>query len=181
MHTQKSIRSQEARNQAYQQSIEDPARFWGDIAEDFQWQRKWDQVLDWNFEEPRVKWFEGAQLNITENCLDRHLISSADAPALVWESNDPSEPSKSYTYKELHEAVCVFAQAMRNEGITKGDRVCIYMGMVPELAIAVLACARIGAIHSVIFGGFSARCRCRHHHLRRSIPGQQRHRPEIGD
>lgn len=156
MHTQKSIRSQEARNQAYQQSIEDPARFWGDIAEDFQWQRKWDRVLDWNFEEPRVKWFEGAQLNITENCLDRHLISSADAPALVWESNDPSEPSKSYTYKELHEAVCVFTQALRNEGITKGDRVCIYMGMVPELAIAVLACARIGAIHSVIFGGFSA-------------------------
>jgi acetyl-CoA synthetase len=150
------LTTHEARNAAYQQSLEQPEEFWGNIAQKFTWKRKWDRVLDWNFEEPSVKWFEGAQLNITENCLDRHLESSSDKPALIWESNDPNEPSKTYTYKALHEAVCVYAQALRNEGITKGDRICIYMGMVPELAIAVLACARIGAIHSVIFGGFSA-------------------------
>ena len=156
MRKPQSIQSLEARNLAYQQSIENPEAFWGDIAEQFTWQRKWDRVLDWNFEEPRVRWFDGAQLNITENCLDRHLVDKAEDLALIWESNDPTEPSKSYSYRELHEAVCIFAQALRNEGIAKGDRVCLYMGMVPELAIAVLACARIGAIHSVIFGGFSA-------------------------
>lgn len=156
MRKPQSIQSLEARNLAYQQSIENPEAFWGDIAEQFTWQHKWDRVLDWNFEEPRVRWFDGAQLNITENCLDRHLVDKAEDLALIWESNDPTEPSKSYSYRELHEAVCIFAQALRNEGIAKGDRVCLYMGMVPELAIAVLACARIGAIHSVIFGGFSA-------------------------
>jgi len=146
----------ESRNLAYLQSLENPEAFWGEIADQFTWKRKWDKVLDWNFETPSVRWFDGAQLNITENCLDRHLPDRGNDPALIWESNNPQEPSKTYTYRELHEAVCIFAQALRNEGIAKGDRVCIYMGMVPELAIAVLACARIGAIHSVIFGGFSA-------------------------
>ncbi len=146
----------ESRNRAYQQSLENPEAFWADIADQFTWKRKWDKVLDWNFETPSMRWFDGAQLNITENCLDRHLPHRGNDPALIWESNNPQEPSKTYTYRELHEAVCIFAQALRNEGIAKGDRVCIYMGMVPELAIAVLACARIGAIHSVIFGGFSA-------------------------
>lgn len=146
----------ESRNRAYQQSLENPEAFWGEIAEQFTFKRKWDKVLDWDFETPSVRWFDGAQLNITENCLDRHLPHRGNDPALIWESNNPQEPSKTYTYRELHEAVCIFAQALRNEGIAKGDRVCIYMGMVPELAIAVLACARIGAIHSVIFGGFSA-------------------------
>jgi acetyl-CoA synthetase len=151
-----SLHNIQDRNLAYQESINNPEGFWSDYAQQFSWKRKWDHVLDWNFEEPRVRWFEGAKLNITDNCLDRHLSERGNETALIWESNDPNEPSKTYTYKALHEAVCVFAQALRNEGITKGDRVCIYMGMVPELAIAVLACARIGAIHSVIFGGFSA-------------------------
>lgn len=140
----------------YNESIEKPEEFWADVANDFTWKRKWDRVLNWNFEEPKVRWFDGAQLNITENCLDRHLLERGDDMALIWESNSPNEESKKYTYKELHEAVCVFAEVLRNGNIKKGDRVCIYMGMVPELAIAVLACARVGAIHSVIFGGFSA-------------------------
>lgn len=156
MQSPQLIQNLDARNLAYQQSLENPDLFWDNIAQQFTWKRPWDQVLDWNFETPSVKWFNGAQLNINDNCLDRHLAERGNEPALIWESNNPNEPSKTYTYKALHEAVCVFAQALRNEGITKGDRVCIYMGMVPELAIAVLACARIGAIHSVIFGGFSA-------------------------
>jgi len=156
MQSPQLIQNLDARNLAYQQSLENPDLFWDNIAQQFTWKRPWDQVLDWNFETPSVKWFNGAQLNITDNCLDRHLAERGNETALIWESNNPNEPSKTYTYKALHEAVCVFAQALRNEGITKGDRVCIYMGMVPELAIAVLACARIGAIHSVIFGGFSA-------------------------
>lgn len=156
MQSPQLIQNLDARNLAYQQSLENPDLFWDNIAQQFTWKRPWDQVLDWNFETPSVKWFNGAQLNITDNCLDRHLTERGNETALIWESNNPNEPSKTYTYKALHEAVCVFAQALRNEGITKGDRVCIYMGMVPELAIAVLACARIGAIHSVIFGGFSA-------------------------
>ncbi|MEK0439794.1 MAG: acetate--CoA ligase [Bacteroidota bacterium] len=156
MQSPQLIQTLDARNLAYQQSLENPDLFWDNIAQQFTWKRPWDQVLDWNFETPSVKWFNGAQLNITDNCLDRHLAERGNETALIWESNNPNEPSKTYTYKALHEAVCVFAQALRNEGITKGDRVCIYMGMVPELAIAVLACARIGAIHSVIFGGFSA-------------------------
>ena len=114
MRKPQSIQSLEARNIDYQQSIENPEAFWGDIAEQFTWQRKWDRVLDWNFEEPRVRWFDGAQLNITENCLDRHLVDKAEDLALIWESNDPTEPSKSYSYRELHEAVCIFAQALRN-------------------------------------------------------------------
>jgi acetyl-CoA synthetase len=141
---------------AYQYSIQDPEAFWAAIAENFTWQKKWDKVLDWNFKEPRTEWFKGGQLNITENCLDRHLAARGNEPAIIWESNDPEEQHRVLTYNELHFKVQQFANVLLNNGVQKGDRVCIYMGMVPELAIATLACARIGAIHSVIFGGFSA-------------------------
>ncbi|HTJ10735.1 MAG TPA: acetate--CoA ligase, partial [Dinghuibacter sp.] len=150
------IGSLEAYHAAYKKSVEDPEGFWGEIASTFTWKKPWDKVLEWNFKEPRVKWFIGGQLNITENCLDRHLADKGDQPAIIWESNDPEEHHRVLTYRRLHFKVCQFAWALANNGVKKGDRVCIYMGMVPELAIAVLACARIGAIHSVIFGGFSA-------------------------
>lgn len=150
------INSFEEYKKVYQQSIEQPGQFWEGIAEHFTWQKKWAKALEWNFEEPRVQWFAGAQLNITENCLDRHLEKLSDVPAIIWEPNDPTEHHRVLTYKELHFKVMQFAHVLKNNGVQKGDRVCIYMGMVPELAIAVLACARLGAIHSVIFGGFSA-------------------------
>ena len=143
-------------HEAYQKSIQDPDAFWGEVAEHFTWHKKWDKVSDWNFKEPSIKWFIGGQLNITENCLDRHLEKMGDKPAIIWEPNDPAEQHRTLTYKQLHLKVCQFAQVLYNNGVKKGDRICIYMGMIPELAIAVLACARIGAIHSVIFGGFSA-------------------------
>lgn len=146
----------ETYRKVYAESVENPEKFWADIAENFVWRKKWDRVLNWNFNEPHIKWFEGGKLNITENCLDRHLETRGDVPALIWESNDPDEHHRILTYKELHFKVCQFANVLKNNGVKKGDRVCIYMPMVPELAIAVLACARIGAIHSVIFGGFSA-------------------------
>lgn len=142
--------------EAYRKSVEDPEGFWASVAENFLWRKKWDKVVQWNFKEPRVKWFEGAKLNITENCLDRHLSTLGDTPAIIWESNDPKEQHRVITYKELHFKVCRFANVLKNNGVKKGDRVCVYMGMIPELAIAILACARIGAVHSVIFGGFSA-------------------------
>jgi acetyl-CoA synthetase len=141
---------------AYRVSVTRPEEFWASVAEHFHWRKKWDKVLEWNFKEPNVKWFQGAKLNITENCLDRHLADKADQPAIIWEPNDPSEHTRVLTYKKLHEKVCQFAQVLKNNGVKRGDRVCIYMGMIPELAIAVLSCARIGAIHSVVFGGFSA-------------------------
>lgn len=141
---------------AYKQSIENPEAFWADVAASFYWRKCWNHVLEWNFKEPDVKWFLGGKLNITENCLDRHLDVLGDKPALIWEPNNPNEPNRLLTYKELYQQVVQFAQVLKNNGVQKGDRVCIYMGMVPELAIALLACARIGAIHSVIFGGFSA-------------------------
>jgi acetyl-CoA synthetase len=150
------IKSLDEYRQQYQQSIDDPAGFWAGIAEHFQWKQKWDNVLDWNFKEPKIEWFKGAKLNITENCLDRHLEKYGDYPAIIWEPNDPEEHHRILTYKKLYEKVCQFAHVLKNNGVQKGDRVCIYMGMIPELAIAVLACARIGAVHSVIFGGFSA-------------------------
>jgi acetyl-CoA synthetase len=150
------IRSIEQYHTDYKKSVEDPEGFWGDVASHFQWQRKWDKVLDWNFTEPAVRWFEGAKLNITENCLDRHLAERGDQPAIIWEPNDPEEDYRILSYRELHFKVCQFANVLKNNGLKKGDRVCIYMPMVPELAIAVLACARIGVIHSVVFGGFSA-------------------------
>jgi acetyl-CoA synthetase len=150
------IRSFEAYKEAYKQSVEQPEVFWSEIAGHFTWRKKWDKVLDWNFNEPSVRWFDGATLNITENCIDRHLSTLGDKPAIIWEPNDPNERVRIVTYNRLHKRVCQFAQVLTNLGVKKGDRVCIYMGMVPELAYAVLGCARIGAIHSVIFGGFSA-------------------------
>ena len=139
----------------YTQSVENPEQFWADKAEHFLWRKKWNKVLEWNFTQPDVKWFIGGKLNITENCLDRHLIERGDQTAIVWEPNNPNEEVRKLTYTELHEEVCRFANVLKNNGANKGDRICIYMPMVPELAIAVLACARIGAIHSVVFGGFS--------------------------
>lgn len=150
------IKSLDEYRKVYQQSIENPEKFWGDVASHFTWRRRWDKVLDWSFKEPKIEWFAGGKLNITENCLDRHLPSLADKPAIIWEPNNPEERTRVVTYERLHKRVCQFAQVLKNNGVKKGDRVCIYMGMVPELAYAVLACARIGAIHSVIFGGFSA-------------------------
>ncbi|QPH41360.1 acetate--CoA ligase [Pedobacter endophyticus] len=141
----------------YKKSVDNPEQFWGEVAQNFQWRKPWFKVLSWNFSEPNIKWFEGAKLNITENCLDRHLEKNADKPAIIWEPNNPEEESVTLTYKMLHERVCRFANVLKRNGAKKGDRICIYMPMVPELAIAVLACARIGAVHSVIFGGFSAK------------------------
>ncbi|MGO4878166.1 acetate--CoA ligase [Pedobacter sp. AJM] len=141
----------------FKKSVENPEQFWGEVAQNFQWRKPWFKVLSWNFEAPEIKWFEGAKLNITENCLDRHLEKSGDQPAIIWEPNNPEEESVTLTYKMLHERVCRFANVLKRNGAKKGDRICIYMPMVPELAIAVLACARIGAVHSVIFGGFSAK------------------------
>ena len=141
---------------AYQASINDPEKFWASVADHFLWRKKWNKVLEWNFQEPRVEWFKGAKLNITENCIDRHLEELGDKPAIIWEPNNPGDRTRVVTYRRLHKRVCQFAQVLKNNGVKKGDRVCIYMGMVPELAYAVLGCARIGAIHSVIFGGFSA-------------------------
>jgi len=150
------ITSEAAYEKAYAQSIEDPENFWNDIAQHFHWKKKWNKVLEWNFTEPSIKWFLGAQLNITENCLDRHIAERGHEPAIIWEPNDPEEHHRILTYKALLFKVERFCHVLQNNGVKKGDRVCLYMGMVPELAIAVLACARIGAIHSVIFGGFSA-------------------------
>jgi acetyl-CoA synthetase len=150
------IKSYEEYQVEYKRSIEDPEGFWAEIAESFTWRKKWEKVLNWNFTEPKVEWFSGGKLNITENCIDRHLEELGDRPAIIWEPNNPEERTRVVTYTRLHKRVCQFAQVLLNNGVKKGDRVCIYMGMVPELAYAVLGCARIGAIHSVIFGGFSA-------------------------
>ncbi len=140
----------------YQDSIDHPELFWAQIAEHFQWRKKWDTVLQWEFSTPKINWFLNGKLNITENCLDRYLTTHAETPAIIWEPNDPSEKHRSLNYTELHQQVCIIAEVLRNLGVKKGDRICIYMGMIPELCIAALACARIGAIHSIIFGGFSA-------------------------
>ncbi|GDX43492.1 acetyl-coenzyme A synthetase [Bacteroidota bacterium] len=150
------IKSLEDYHQAWKQSIASPEEFWSSIASNFHWYKKWDHVLNWNFKEPSIKWFEGGKLNITHNCIDRHLADKVHQPAIIWEPNDPNEHHRVLTYAQLHEKVVQFSNVLKNNGVKKGDRVCIYMGMIPELAIAVLACARIGAIHSVIFGGFSA-------------------------
>jgi acetyl-CoA synthetase len=150
------IKSLSEYQKAYQESVENPEQFWSKIAEEFVWHKKWDKVLDWNFSEPKIEWFAGGKLNITENCLDRWVKTQPNKPAIIWEPNDPNEAHITLTYKELHHKVNQFAQVLLNNGAKKGDRICIYMPMVPELVIAVLACARIGAIHSVVFGGFSA-------------------------
>jgi acetyl-CoA synthetase len=151
-----TIHSFEDYQKTYQESIKDPESFWASVASGFQWKRKWDKVLEWDFHKPEVKWFLGGKLNITENCIDRHLATRANQTAIVWEPNDPTHPSKSITYQELHDHVCQTANMLKAKGIKKGDRVCIYMPMVPETAFAMLACARIGAVHSVVFAGFSS-------------------------
>jgi acetyl-CoA synthetase len=150
------INSLEQYHADYKSAAENPDAFWTSVADNFLWRKKWDKVLDWNFTEPKIEWFAGAKLNITENCIDRHLPTMADKPAIIWEPNNPDERPRTVTYARLHKRVCQVAQMLKNNGVKKGDRVCIYMGMLPELAYAVLGCARIGAIHSVIFGGFSA-------------------------
>ncbi|AZQ44442.1 acetate--CoA ligase [Nonlabens ponticola] len=143
--------------QVYRKSVHQPEEFWAEIAqENFLWRKKWDRVLEWDFEKPSIKWFQGAQLNITENCLDRHLYSHGDKTAIIFEPNNPDEDAKHITYKELHQRVCKMALVLKSQGIEKGDRVCIYLPMIPELAISLLACARIGAVHSVVFAGFSS-------------------------
>ena len=143
--------------QVYRKSIREPENFWEEVAEEhFMWRKKWDKVLSWDFSKPEIKWFEGAKLNITENCIDRHLVTRGDKTAILFEPNNPDEPAEHITYNQLHERVNRFANVLKNEGIKKGDRVCIYVPMIPELAVSILACARIGAIHSVVFAGFSA-------------------------
>jgi len=143
--------------QVYRKSVRNPEAFWEEIAEEhFVWRKRWDTVLSWDFKKPEVKWFEGAKLNITENCIDRHLATRADKTAILFEPNDPKEAAEHITYKDLYHRVNKFANVLKSKGIKKGDRVCIYLPMIPELAVSVLACARIGAIHSVVFAGFSS-------------------------
>jgi len=142
---------------AYESSIADPESFWGTIAkENFQWKKPWKNVLSWDFSKPEVKWFNGATLNITENCIDRHLATRGEKTALLFEPNDPKESAQKITYNELALQVNKMANVLKTRGVNKGDRVCLYLPMIPELAIAVLACARIGAVHSVVFAGFSS-------------------------
>ncbi|AIY11835.1 acetate--CoA ligase [Cellulophaga baltica] len=143
--------------QVYRKSVRNPESFWEEIAEEhFLWRKKWDTVLSWDFKKPEVKWFEGAKLNITENCIDRHLATRGDKTAILFEPNDPKEAAQHITYKDLYHRVNKFANVLKAKGVTKGDRVCVYLPMIPELAVAILACARIGAIHSVVFAGFSS-------------------------
>ena len=150
------ITSIEQYHSEYKKSVASPELFWEEQANEFTWKRKWDTVLNWDFATPSVNWFLGAKLNITENCLDRHLPTRGEQIAFYFEANDPNEKTRAITYRELYSDVCRFANVLKGRGIKKGDRVCLYMPMIPELAIAVLACARIGAIHSVVFAGFSA-------------------------
>ncbi|MBA6152519.1 acetate--CoA ligase [Gelidibacter maritimus] len=153
-----SIKNLEEYYQVYRKSVREPENFWEEIAEEhFLWRKKWDKVLTWDFSEPKIKWFEGAKLNITENCLDRHLLNRGDKTAIIFEPNDPNEEAEHITYKELHERVCKMANVLKDQGIKKGDRVCVYLPMIPELAITLLACARVGAIHNVVFAGFSSK------------------------
>ncbi len=140
----------------YQKSVLEPEAFWSRVAETFHWKKQWNKVVDWNFEEPKINWFVNGKLNITENILDRHIYTHGDRPAIIWEANDPTETSRTLTYKELYEQVNQFSNALKQKGIKKGDRIVIYMPMVPEAAIAMLACARVGAVHSIVFAGFSS-------------------------
>jgi acetyl-CoA synthetase len=152
----KKITSFEDYQETYKRSVSDPEGFWHEQASTFQWKKPYKEVVKWNFRQPKVKWFSGGKLNITENVLDRHLATRGKQTAILWEPNDPDAKIRKISYKQLYQQVCQFANALKAQGIKKGDRVCIYMPMVPELAVAVLACARIGAIHSVVFAGFSA-------------------------
>jgi len=149
------IASFEEYQKMYKESVTDPESFWTKQAERITWMKKWDKVLDWDFEKGDIKWFEGAKLNVSANCIDRHLETRGDQTAIIWEGDDPAD-SRTLSYKQLHEEVCKFSNVMKNLGVQKGDRVCVYMPMIPELTITILACTRIGAIHSVVFGGFSS-------------------------
>ena len=151
-----TAKSKKEYEELYKQSIDNPEDFWKKIADTFLWKKKWNNILSFDFNKPEFKWFEGGSLNITENCLDRHLAERADQTAILFEPNDREETSQSISYRELHNRVCKFSNVLKNNNINKGDRVCLYMPMVPELAIAVLACARVGAVHSVVFAGFSS-------------------------
>lgn len=151
-----NIQSFEEYQKAYTESVQNPEEFWSKIANELTWKTPFNKVLEWNFNEPNVKWFIGGKLNITENCLDRHLETRGNHTAILWEPNNPNEKSIKLSYLELYVQVCKFANVLKRNGVRKGDRVCLYMPMIPELAIATLACARIGAIHSVVFAGFSA-------------------------
>jgi acetyl-CoA synthetase len=151
------IKNLEEYFQIYRKSVRNPELFWEEIAEEhFVWRKRWSNVLSWDFEKPEVKWFEGAQLNITENCIDRHLSKYSDKTAILFEPNSVDEPAQHITYKQLYAQVNKMSNVLKSQGVKKGDRVCIYLPMIPELAYAVLACARIGAIHSVVFAGFSS-------------------------
>ncbi len=153
------VKTEDEYQEMYKRSIEDPEGFWAEIAETYEWYEKWDTVRDYNYDvrkgDVRIEWFRGAKTNITVNCVDRHLETRGDQAALIWEGNQPGE-DKTITYRELYEEVNRFGNVLRDHGVKKGDRVSIYMPMVPELSIAMLACARIGAVHSIVFGGFSA-------------------------
>lgn len=151
-----SIKTPEQYLAVYEKSVKDPEGFWAEQASRFQWHKPWDKVLDWDFTQYHAQWFINGKLNITENCLDRHLETIGDQTAIIWEPNDPNDPGITLSYRQLQEEVCKFANVLKSKGVKKGDRVCVYLPMVPELAISLLACARIGAIHSVVFGGFSA-------------------------
>lgn len=150
------LKTEEEYREAYRKSVEQPAAFWSAIATTFRWKSPWTDVLSYDWSIPKTEWFIGGKLNITENCLDRHVETNPDKLALIWEPNDPNDATVQYTYQELLTAVCRFANGLKNQGVKKGDRVCLYMPMIPELTIALLACARIGAIHSVVFAGFSS-------------------------
>jgi len=143
-------------NKLYKFSIDNPEQFWSDVADSFIWKKKWSKVLDYDFSKPKFEWFVDGKLNITENCLDRHVENTPEKTAIIFEPNNPEDKTLHISYKELHSKVCSFANVLKNNNVTKGDRVCIYLPMVPELAVAVLACARIGAVHSVVFAGFSS-------------------------
>ena len=151
------ITSFEDYQRVYKKSVDDPETFWSEIAEEFSWRKKWTKTLEWDFNKPEIKWFVGGKLNITENCIDRHLPARAKQTAIIWEPNDPGRPALNITYQQLHDAVCRTANMLKKSGVRKGDRVCIYLPMIPELAYTILACARLGAVHSVVFAGFSSR------------------------
>ena len=148
------INSMEKYQEMYKRSLDDPEGFWGEIAEDFTWFKKWDEIMSFDFTKPEIKWFDGGKTNICYNCLDRNLEKRGDKVAIIWEGNSPEEDQK-FTYKDLYEQVLKFASVLRKNGVKKGDRVAIYLQMIPQLPIAMLACARIGAIHSIVFGAFS--------------------------
>lgn len=151
------IKNLEEYFQVYRKSVRDPESFWEEIAEEnFIWRKRWDKVLEYNFQTPEFSWYQGAKLNITENCIDRHLYAHGNKTAIIFEPNDPSELAEHISYQELHDRVCRFANVLLNHGVKKGDRVCIYLPMIPDLPVSLLACARIGAIHSVVFAGYSA-------------------------